>query len=110
MLRPSSARTQRCILGPLFFHEDMSQSRQRFGLWLLLDLIGSRVHFVVHAIVDLLLGVIVENAQLLELIRKRRDRAFGGPRLHLYASSIATLMIIARVRHQADASPLNPRQ
>src|SRR5881396_422890 len=101
MLRPSSARTRRCILGPLFVLGDVAQSRRRFGLWLLLDLIGSRVHFVVHAIVDLLLGVIVENAQLLELMRERRDRVFGGPRLHLFASSIATVIVIAGVRHQA---------
>src|SRR5438132_12396418 len=68
-----SARTGRGILRPLSFHQDVSQSRRRFRLRLLLDLIGSRVHFVVHAIVNLLLGIIIENAHLLELLREFCD-------------------------------------
>src|SRR2546425_2407799 len=89
------------ILGPLFFHEDVPQSRRRFGLWLLLYLIGGSVYVLVHAIVDLLLGVVIENTQLLELQRKRHDWVLCRPSLYFFTGAITAVIIVAGMRHQA---------
>ena len=73
----------------------------RFGLRLLLDLIGGRVHFLVYASVDLLLGIVIENTQLLELQRERHDWVLCRPSLYFFTGAITAVIVVAGMRHQA---------